>query len=136
MLTIGAVALVGIVGATGAGKSTLINLLLRFYDVTRGRILVDGTDIREIPLSRLRSLFSLVLQDVYERVASLLEEHTFMNGDVRTVPRILTYQEIANRVGASREMVGNIMRNLIRGGFIVKDKDRQMTIVRKLPKKW
>ncbi len=56
---------VGIVGATGAGKSTLINLLLRFYDVTRGRILIDGVDIRTMPLQELRSLFSLVLQDVH-----------------------------------------------------------------------
>jgi ATP-binding cassette subfamily B multidrug efflux pump len=56
---------VGIVGATGAGKSTIINLLLRFYDVTSGRILVDGVDIREMPLQGLRRLFSLVLQDVH-----------------------------------------------------------------------
>ena len=56
---------VGVVGATGAGKSTLINLLLRFYDVTRGRILVDGVDIREMDLAELRRLFGLVLQDVH-----------------------------------------------------------------------
>jgi ATP-binding cassette subfamily B multidrug efflux pump len=56
---------VGIVGATGAGKSTLINLLLRFYDVTRGRILIDGVDVREWDLAELRGLFSLVLQDVH-----------------------------------------------------------------------
>jgi ATP-binding cassette subfamily B protein len=56
---------VGIVGATGAGKSTIINLLLRFYDVTEGRILVDGEDIRDIDLGELRRLFSLVLQDVH-----------------------------------------------------------------------
>ena len=55
---------VGVVGATGAGKSTLINLLLRFYDVTRGRILIDGIDVRELDLADLRGMFSLVLQDV------------------------------------------------------------------------
>ena len=56
---------VGIVGATGAGKSTLINLLLRFYDVTSGRILVDGADVRSMDLQALRAKFSLVLQDVH-----------------------------------------------------------------------
>jgi ATP-binding cassette subfamily B multidrug efflux pump len=56
---------VGIVGATGAGKSTLINLLLRFYDVSSGRILIDGVDVREMDLGELRRLFSLVLQDVH-----------------------------------------------------------------------
>ena len=56
---------VGIVGATGAGKTTAINLLLRFYDVGRGRITIDGVDIRDMRLSELRRRFSLVLQDVY-----------------------------------------------------------------------
>jgi ATP-binding cassette subfamily B protein len=56
---------VGIVGATGSGKTTLINLLLRFYDVNRGRITVDGVDVRDLDLADLRSLFSLVLQDVH-----------------------------------------------------------------------
>ncbi len=56
---------VGIVGATGAGKTTIISLLLRFYDVQRGRILVDGIDIREMDLAELRGICGLVLQDVY-----------------------------------------------------------------------
>ena len=56
---------VGIVGATGSGKTTLINLLLRFYDVQRGRITIDGVDIRDLDLTDLRGLFSLVLQDVH-----------------------------------------------------------------------
>ena len=56
---------VGVVGATGAGKTTLINLLMRFYDVNRGRITIDGVDIRERSLTALRSRFGLVLQDGY-----------------------------------------------------------------------
>ena len=56
---------VGVVGATGAGKSTVLNLLMRFYDVDRGRITIDDVDIRDLPLRELRSRFGLVLQDVY-----------------------------------------------------------------------
>jgi ATP-binding cassette, subfamily B, multidrug efflux pump len=56
---------IGIVGATGSGKSTLINLLLRFYDVGSGCIRLDGVDIRQMPLAALRARFALVLQDVY-----------------------------------------------------------------------
>jgi ATP-binding cassette, subfamily B, multidrug efflux pump len=55
----------GLVGATGSGKTTIISLLLRFYDIQRGRILVDGIDIRELDLATLRGLFGLVLQDVH-----------------------------------------------------------------------
>jgi len=56
---------VGIVGATGAGKSTMTNLILRFYDVQRGRVLIDGIDVRELDLSALRRRIGIVLQDVF-----------------------------------------------------------------------
>jgi ATP-binding cassette subfamily B multidrug efflux pump len=54
-----------IVGHTGAGKTTIIQLLLRFYDIQRGQILLDGVDIREIDLHDLRRLFGIVLQDPF-----------------------------------------------------------------------
>ncbi len=54
-----------LVGATGAGKSSIISLLMRFYDVQKGRVTLDGVDVREWGLERLRSSLALVLQDVH-----------------------------------------------------------------------
>ena len=56
---------VAFVGATGAGKTTVIKLLARLYEVTRGRILIDGVDLRELPQHELRRRVALVLQDVF-----------------------------------------------------------------------
>src|SRR6202451_489982 len=56
---------IAIVGHTGAGKTTLISLLLRFYDIQRGQILLDGVDIRRINIQDLRRLFGIVLQDPF-----------------------------------------------------------------------
>ena len=56
---------IAIVGPTGAGKTTLVNLLMRFYDTDGGRITVDGIDIRNFKRSDLRKLFGMVLQDVW-----------------------------------------------------------------------
>jgi ATP-binding cassette, subfamily B, multidrug efflux pump len=55
----------GVVGHTGAGKTTLTNLLLRFYDIQKGQILIGGRDVREYGLQELRSRFAIVLQDVF-----------------------------------------------------------------------
>ncbi|GIQ69796.1 hypothetical protein XYCOK13_26200 [Xylanibacillus composti] len=57
--------MVAIVGPTGAGKTTLVNLLMRFYEIGGGRITIDGRDIREIARGELRSLFGMVLQDTW-----------------------------------------------------------------------
>ena len=56
---------VAFVGHTGAGKTTITNLLLRFYDVQHGQVLLDGVDVRELELETLRSSFSIVPQDVF-----------------------------------------------------------------------
>ncbi|MGZ3697346.1 MAG: ABC transporter ATP-binding protein [Bdellovibrionota bacterium] len=67
----------GVVGHTGAGKTTLINLLMRFYEPQRGRVLIDGRDIRELDKRRLRATIGIVQQDVFLFSGTLLENVTF-----------------------------------------------------------
>ena len=88
---------VALVGHTGAGKTTIVNLLMRFYDPQRGRILVNGTDIREMPVNELRGLIAYVQQDIF-----------LFAGDIATNIRLsnpLSDREVeqaARRVGADR----------------------------------
>jgi len=56
---------VALVGHTGSGKTTITNLLMRFYDVQKGRILLDGVDVRDWELQSLRENFAVVLQDIF-----------------------------------------------------------------------
>ena len=86
---------VGVVGATGAGKTTLINLLMRFYDVDRGRITLDGVDVRELPLADLRARFGLVQQDVYLFSGSVRENVRLGNDGI-------TDADVREAVGAVR----------------------------------
>lgn len=72
---------IAIVGPTGCGKTTLINLLMRFYDVDKGAILVDGTDIRNITRHALRAGFGMVLQDTWLKTATIRENITMGRPD-------------------------------------------------------
>ena len=73
---------VAIVGATGAGKSTIINLLNRFYDINSGTIKVDDIDIKDMTLSSLRSQIAVVLQDVFLFADTILNNITLNNEDI------------------------------------------------------
>jgi ATP-binding cassette subfamily B protein len=90
-----------LVGHTGAGKTTIVNLLMRFYDPQRGRITINGVDIRTIPLEELRALIGYVQQDIF-----------LFAGDIATNIRLsnpLTDEEVANaaaKVGADRIIRG------------------------------
>lgn len=75
--------MVAIVGPTGAGKTTLMNLLLRFYDVKGGSIKIDGIDIREMNREDLRKLFSLVLQDTWLFKGSIYDNIHYGRLDAR-----------------------------------------------------
>ncbi len=72
---------VAIVGPTGCGKTTIINLLMRFYDVNKGAIYIDGKDIRELSRENLRSQYGMVLQETWLKDASVLENILFGRED-------------------------------------------------------
>ena len=73
---------VALLGATGSGKSTIINLMPRFYDVTSGRITVDGIDVRDVTLNSLRDQIGIVLQETVLFAASIRENIAFGLEDV------------------------------------------------------
>lgn len=89
---------VAIVGATGAGKTTIINLLLRFYDIQRGRISIDGVDIRTMRLKDLRRHIGLVLQDVFLFSGSVERNLTLENPEITRE----AVERAAELVGADR----------------------------------
>ena len=74
---------IALVGATGAGKSTIINLLSRFYEFNKGEILIDGIDIKNFELNSLRKNTGVVLQDVFMFNDTLLNNITLNNPDIK-----------------------------------------------------
>ena len=72
---------VAIVGPTGAGKTTLVNLVMRFYDVNAGAILVDGVDIRQLKRGALRRMFGMVLQDTWLFAGTIRDNNAYGRAD-------------------------------------------------------
>lgn len=85
---------IAIVGPTGCGKTTMINLLMRFYDVDSGSIKIDGVDIRDIPRKDLRSNFGMVLQETWLKTGTILENISMGKPEA-------TREEIVNAAKAS-----------------------------------
>ncbi len=85
---------VAIVGATGAGKSTIINLLTRFYDIDSGKIKIDGIDIKDIPLKILRKKIAVVLQDVFLFNDTIYQNITLGNASISKEHVIKASKEI------------------------------------------
>jgi ATP-binding cassette subfamily B multidrug efflux pump len=89
---------VALVGATGAGKSTIVNLLLRFYDVTAGSVLVDGVDVRRFDPVRFRERFGIVQQDTFLFTGTIAENVSFFDD---AMPRE-TIESACREVGLGR----------------------------------
>lgn len=100
----------GIIGATGSGKTTLIKLLMRFYDVTEGEILIDGRNIKSIPLDELKSMFGVVFQNDTIFSKSIKENicfgRNFTDEEIDTAIRISQAKEFIDKIpeGLDKEL--------------------------------
>jgi ATP-binding cassette subfamily B protein len=109
---------VALVGHTGAGKSTLVKLVARFYDVTQGRVLVDGTDIRDYDLDSYRSQLGVVPQELYLFPGTVRDAIAYgrpdaTNAEVEAAARgVGAYEMIAALPGGFGHMIAERGRNL------------------------
>jgi ATP-binding cassette, subfamily B, bacterial len=87
--------MIGLVGHSGAGKTTLINLLMRFYDVDDGQVCIDGLDIRDIAQQDLRSQIGVVLQETFLFTGSILDNISYSKPDA-ALEEVIIAAKIAN----------------------------------------
>lgn len=116
---------VALVGATGAGKSSIINLISRFYEINKGIIKVDGTDIREFELGTLRKHIGVVLQDVFLFSDTIYYNITLGNPDISREQ----VMEAAELVGAKRfieRLPGGLDYNVMERGATLSVGQRQL----------
>ncbi|NMS90794.1 ABC transporter ATP-binding protein [Clostridioides difficile] len=97
---------IAIVGPTGAGKTTLVNLLMRFYEIQGGRITIDGINIKDLKRGELRTMFGMVLQDTWLFNGSIKENIAYSKSDA-------TMDEIVNAAKSAR--VDHFIRTLPQG---------------------
>lgn len=116
---------VALVGATGAGKSSVINLLSRFYDINKGEILVDGHDIHEYELSALRKNIGVVLQDVFLFSDSIERNITLGNEDI-TRDQVMAAAELVGAKDFIERLPGGLDYNVMERGATLSVGQRQL----------
>ncbi|WP_397379523.1 ABC transporter ATP-binding protein [Paenibacillus sp. YYML68] len=97
--------MIALVGPTGAGKTTIVNLLTRFYDVTSGRILIDGRDVRDYTRDSLRRCFGIVLQDTYLFSGTIRDNIKYGKPDA-TDDEVVAAAKLANADAFIRRLPG------------------------------
>ena len=116
---------IAIVGATGAGKSTIINLLNRFYEINSGDILIDGVSIKDYTLASLREQIGVVLQDVF-LFADTIHNNISLNNPAISAQEI---QKAANQIGVSKfidSLPGKFQYNVKERGVMLSSGQRQL----------
>jgi ATP-binding cassette subfamily B protein len=116
---------IALVGATGAGKSSIINLISRFYEINKGSITIDGTNIQDFELSALRKHIGVVLQDVFLFSSSIYQNITLGNPNI-TKEQVLAAAEL---VGASKfieKLPGGLEYNVMERGATLSVGQRQL----------
>lgn len=116
---------IAIVGATGAGKSTIINLLNRFYEINSGVISIDGTDIKNYKLASLRSHIAVVLQDVFLFADTIANNISLKNPDIN----IADIEAAAKAIGVDEfisSLPGGYMYNVKERGTMLSSGQRQL----------
>ena len=116
---------VALVGATGAGKSSVINLLSRFYDINKGEITVDGRDIHDYDLSALRRNIGVVLQDVFLFSDTIRQNITLGNDDISQEEIILAAQAVG-ALDFIEKLPGGLEYNVMERGATLSVGQRQL----------
>ena len=116
---------IALVGATGAGKSSIINLISRFYEINRGAITIDGTNIQDYELSALRKHIGVVLQDVFLFSSSIYQNITLGNPSI-TKEQVMEAAELVGAAKFIEKLPGGLDYNVMERGATLSVGQRQL----------
>ena len=119
---------VAIVGPTGCGKTTLINLLMRFYDVREGAILLDGIDLRQMPRKALRARYGMVLQDTWLKTGTVRENIAYGKPDA-TGEEIISAAKAAHAHSFIRRLPQGYDSEILENGSNLSAGQRQLLCI-------
>ncbi len=116
---------IALVGATGAGKSSIINLISRFYEINKGAIIIDGTNIQDYELSALRKHIGVVLQDVFLFSSSIYQNITLGNPSI-TKEQVMEAAELVGAAKFIEKLPGGLDYNVMERGATLSVGQRQL----------
>jgi ATP-binding cassette, subfamily B, multidrug efflux pump len=119
---------VAIVGPTGAGKTTIVNLLMRFYEIRKGKIEIDGVDIRDMSRSEVRKLFGMVLQDTWLFEGSVYDNIIYGSPN-KSIDEVIESSKLAQTDYFIESLSGGYEFKLFEGGSNISQGQRQLLTI-------